>query len=166
MASAEAEPGPRIRWMTEADLPEVLEIEEASFGDPWPIAAFTDFMGGPPWWSLVLEGPAGGVAGYAVMGILFEQAELENFAIRPELRGSGLGRELLEAVVALARSGGADQLFLEVRASNAPARALYHARGFREIGVRKNYYAHPREDARVLVLDLSSGAGPGGVSSD
>jgi ribosomal-protein-alanine N-acetyltransferase len=57
---------------------------------------------------------------------------------------------LLDAALAEARARGADEIFLEVRNSNAPARALYGSRGFKEVGRRPNYYRRPVEDAIVL----------------
>ena len=65
----------------------------------------------------------------------------------------GFGRLLIHSLVSLARDSGMSAATLEVRASNAPARALYTAQGFKEVGRRKQYYRRPVEDAIVLRLD-------------
>jgi ribosomal-protein-alanine N-acetyltransferase len=69
----------------------------------------------------------------------------------PELRGRGLGTQLIEAVIAEAAHLGATELTLEVRASNEPALRLYDRAGFQRAGVRKNYYTSPIEDAYILI---------------
>lgn len=146
--------GPWIRLMREEDLPQVAAIEGEAFSTPWSLETFRSLLGRPLWVALVLEDGEGGVAGYAILGVVESQGELANLAVRKEDRGRGLGRALLEAVLAEARRRGVDRLFLEVRRSNRAALALYRRRGFRDVGVRRNYYQNPTEDARVLVLEL------------
>ena len=75
-------------------------------------------------------------------------------AVRPELRGRGLGTHLLESIVEEARHLGAASLTLEVRRSNVAAQRLYAKSGFHEAGVRKNYYTQPVEDALVLLRKI------------
>jgi ribosomal-protein-alanine acetyltransferase len=73
--------------------------------------------------------------------------ELENIVVAPSARRKGLGTRLLRALFARARDTNSDSVFLEVRESNSPARALYERAGFPETGRRKSYYANPSEDA-------------------
>lgn len=82
-----------------------------------------------------------------------DEGEILNLAVSPAGRRHGLGRALVEQAVATLRERGVGQIYLEVRESNAPARALYAARGFKEVGRRKQYYRRPVEDAIVLRLD-------------
>ena len=82
-----------------------------------------------------------------------DEGEILNLAVSPAGRRHGLGRALVEKAVATLRERGVGQIYLEVRESNAPARALYAARGFKEVGRRKQYYRRPVEDAIVLRLD-------------
>ncbi|AXK39662.1 ribosomal protein S18-alanine N-acetyltransferase [Crenobacter cavernae] len=78
--------------------------------------------------------------GVAVWMLVIDEAELLNIAVARLYQGRGLGRRLLQSVLADARAAGARRLFLEVREGNAPARALYRSLGFVETGLRKNYY--------------------------
>ena len=81
-------------------------------------------------------------------------AEVLNLAVVPEYRGRGLGGGLLDAGLAAVRARGGSEVFLEVRASNTLAQALYAARGFRTENRRRGYYRRPDEDALVLRLLL------------
>lgn len=145
---------PRVRPMEPADLPEVLAIEQEAFSVPWSEETFRSLLDREPWVLMVLERAPGVVAGYAVLGCVMDQGELANIAIREVDRGGGWGSVLLDGVLAEADRRGILQLYLEVRRSNEAAAALYRSRGFQEIGIRRNYYEQPREDARVLVKRL------------
>lgn len=80
--------------------------------------------------------------------------ELENIVVAPEARRKGLGKRLLEALMVYARETNSESLFLEVRESNAAARALYEKAGFRQVGSRKSYYINPLEAAILYRRDL------------
>jgi len=73
--------------------------------------------------------------------------ELENIVVAPEVRGTGIGKKLMDTLLVQARQTSSDAVLLEVRESNAAARRLYEKLGFRETGRRKAYYANPGEDA-------------------
>ena len=123
------------------------------FSDPWSTQDFTDCVS----FALfhVAEGEGGGdsVAGYVVALDAADEGEILNLAVAPTLRRSGLGRALVEDMLDELVGRGVRQVYLEVRESNAPARALYAAHGFREVGRRKQYYRRPVEDAIVLRRD-------------
>ena len=85
-------------------------------------------------------------------------AEVLNLAVVPEHRGRGLGGILLDAGLAAVRARGGSEVFLEVRASNTVAQALYAGRGFRMEGRRRSYYRRPDEDALVLRLLMTPSA--------
>jgi ribosomal-protein-alanine N-acetyltransferase len=93
------------------------------------------------------------IAGYVVALEAADEGEILNLAVAPDGRRHGLGRALVEQVLEALTARGIRQVYLEVRESNAPARALYAAHGFREVGRRKQYYRRPVEDAIVLRLD-------------
>jgi ribosomal-protein-alanine N-acetyltransferase len=165
-------PDVAIRPATRADVPRVHEIERASFSDPWTRESFASLLGNPHVYFAVAErhgtrpggarsggGHPGGshqaaVVGYVIAWHVVDEAEIANVAVAPEARGSGLGARLLDAAVDTARAHGAGAVYLEVRESNAPARALYASRHFAPVGRRPNYYRRPVEDALVLRLEL------------
>ncbi len=143
----------RILKARSRHLDGVMDIENASFPDPWSRAAFEDYLDTPDGELLILgEGEA--VAGFAVYHVSFEDAELYNLAVGKDFRRRGFGRALLDAVLTRAKERGAERMFLEVRRSNAPAIALYRAAGFAVCGVRRNYYALPTEDALLMDITL------------
>lgn len=143
------------RQMTEADLVCVVCIEEAVHRHPWTRGNFVDCLAeGHQCW-VVLRG--GQTVGYGVVGIAAGEAHLLNLSIASASQRQGLGAEFTRFLVGLAREGGASRLILEVRPSNAAARALYASYGFAEIGVRRGYYpeGEAREDAVVMALELA-----------
>jgi ribosomal-protein-alanine acetyltransferase len=82
-----------------------------------------------------------------------DEGEILNLAVAPAGRRNGLGRALVQHILEALTARGVRQVYLEVRESNAPARALYAAQGFKEVGRRQQYYRRPVEDAIVLRLD-------------
>jgi len=106
--------------------------------------------------ALFFVAEAGGtneVAGYVVAFDAADEGEILNLAVAPAGRRNGLGRALVQHMLEALTARGARQIYLEVRESNAPARALYAAQGFKEVGRRTQYYRRPVEDAIVLRLD-------------
>lgn len=165
----------RTRPMTPADVPVVVAIERSAFSTPWHPDSFLSLIGRYGCELRVAENAAGEVVAYAVVMFVLEQAELANIAVRSDLRGCGVGSVFLERTLERVREIGVRELFLEVRESNAAARALYRRYGFEEIGRRRNYYDRPREDALQLVkrfedetdIDIDADADPdAGVSAD
>ncbi len=146
-------PGPggrvRVRGMHTDDLAAVLAIERASFATPWSERTFRGLLRRSNARLAVVE-DEGGILGYAVAWFAGGQAELGDLAVRPESRRRGVGRLLLEAMLAAAAQEGIEVMFLEVRESNLAARALYEEAGFVEVDRRLRYYADPTEDALVL----------------
>jgi ribosomal-protein-alanine N-acetyltransferase len=140
--------------MTEADLDSVMAIENAIYTHPWTRGNFIDSLNaGYQCWVVERDGA---LAGYCVVALGAGEAHLLNLSVASAWQSMGLGTALLQFAVDLSRRQAARRLFLEVRVSNAGARALYARCGFREIGTRHDYYpAHEgREDARVLELAL------------
>ena len=102
---------------------------------------------------LVADGDDAKIAGYIVALEAADSGEILNLAVAPGGRRHGLGRALVKQVVETLRGRGVQEIYLEVRESNAPARALYAGHGFKAVGRRKQYYRRPLEDAIVLRLD-------------
>lgn len=105
------------------------------------------------WFAAVEKGELVGFAGYFAAA---DQADILDVAVLPAHRRRGIARALMETVLAEAASDGVQTMFLEVRASNAPAIALYTLLGFTPCGKRKNYYSAPREDAVLMQCPLSA----------
>lgn len=144
----------RVRPMEARDVERVVSIERASFTSAWQPETFHGLLNRPGAELWVLDHPEDGVVGYAVLWCILDQGELANIAVAEAHRGRGLGRRLLEAVLDVGRQRGLDAVYLEVRASNADALALYERFGFRQVGIRRRYYDKPREDALVMLLRL------------
>jgi len=148
----------------EGDLDEVLQIEALCFKTPWSRAAFTaelanDFSrficarasGGP---GAAGGGGAGPIAGFAIYWLVEGEVHLINFAVRPDLRRRGIGRSMMEYILADGAAARARIATLEVRTGNEAAIALYRGFGFAPVSVRPKYYVDNSEDALVMMLEL------------
>lgn len=138
-----------IRPMTEEDLGEVLRIERLSFPQPWSREAYRREMAQPFSVYVVAEDEEG-MAGYAGMWVILDEAHVTTLAVDPSKRGRGVGSRLLEHLEEEARRRGAATMLLEVRPSNRPALALYERRGFTLWGRRRKYYSDNQEDALLM----------------
>lgn len=147
------DPGFRIRPMREADLPRVMEIENACFSTPWKEPTFRGLMRRSDTDLYVAESD-GAIVGYAACWTVIDQSELGNVAVTPDARGGGIGGALVDSVVERVKERGARELFLEVRESNRVAQEIYRNRGFVVVGRRRSYYAQPTEDALVMRLRM------------
>ena len=140
--------------MTPAHLPAVAALEKRCFpADPWSENLFRFALDSPNSTILLAEGADGTLLGYAVLYTVLDEGNLDNIAVAPEFRRQGVADALLSALAGFAREHLA-RLMLEVRASNAPAIALYEKFGFRQAGLRPNYYHTPREDALIMTRDF------------
>ena len=157
VAGAESRAPVVLRPARDADIPAVLEIEQAAFGDPWSRSAFIDLLDDPRVAFLVADA-GGAVQGYVVAWFVLDEGEIGNLAVSAEARRGGIGARLLDGAIGAVRKARVDSLYLEVRDSNAAARALYASRGFVEVGRRRDYYRRPKEDALVLRLSLEPAA--------
>jgi [ribosomal protein S18]-alanine N-acetyltransferase len=144
-----------IRSAGLADAERLVPLERRCFSDPWSALGFGELLAGPFGFGLVAE-QGRTTTGYLIGRAIAGEGEILNLAVAPESRRLGVGSRLLESALQLLVGRGARQVFLEVRATNTAAQALYLRRGFLELGRRRAYYRHPVEDAIVLRLDLSS----------
>ncbi len=154
------EPSYVLRPMTRRDIPQVCEIERASFKEPWSRSDFErEFLF---WYASEMTVAARGeeVLGYSVLWHTENGLHLANVAVREDRRGRGIGRALVENAIAEARRLRAGRITLEVRESNLKARKLYEELGFRAVEIKRGYYRSDREDAVVMRLDLRRGGGP------
>ena len=138
-----------IRRMEEKDLMQVAGIEAASISPPWSEKGFRDAIALQHTIFLVAENE-GEIVGYCGCYQSLEEAEITNVAVRTDLRGHGIARKLLERLMEIGKEQGAFAFTLEVRVSNLPAIHLYESLGFESVGIRKNFYDRPKEDAMIM----------------
>ena len=152
--SAVPRDAPRLGAMTVEELDDVLTIEDAVYSHPWTRGNFVDSLGAG--YVCRTWRDAAGLIGYFVLAVAAGEAHLLNLSVALGHQRRGHGSALLHEALRLARAGGAGQLYLEVRPSNAAGRALYARFGFRQIGLRRDYYPARagREDALVFGLAL------------
>ena len=146
-----------LRPMRDADLDDVMAIEQRAYPFPWTRGIFRDCLrAGYPAWVMTEHAC---VIGYGIVSLAAGEAHILNICTAPERQARGHGRRLLRALVKLAQDQGGERVFLEVRPSNLPAIALYHSEGFNEIGRRPRYYParDGREDALVMARELVAG---------
>lgn len=147
----------RIAPMTAAHLPQVAALEQVCFpADPWSGELFQAALDNPSTAVLLAEGADGAIWGYAVLSVILDEGNLDNIAVAPEARRQGVADALLGVLTGFGREH-LSALMLEVRASNAPAIALYEKHGFAAVGRRKNYYDAPKEDAILMTLEFEHG---------
>ena len=138
-----------IRKMKAEDVPQIATLEAACFSVPWDAASLAAELENPlSLWLTAAEGQT--VAGYIGSQSVLGEADMMNLAVAPSHRRQGIARALVLELIRELTAAGVTCLTLEVRAGNAPALALYESLGFAEIGLRKNYYIRPREDAKIL----------------
>jgi len=146
--------GIEVRALRSDDIASVVAIESEAFTTPWQESTFESLLDRDGVELMVMTDARDGVIGYAVLWVILDQGELANLALTTSRRGAGLGAHLLRHVLERARARGVEKLFLEVRASNERAIELYRSFGFEDVGIRRDYYDRPPEDARVMLTML------------
>lgn len=140
-----------IEKMTADHVLQVAQLEKICFSDPWSERSVASELANPlSLWLVALEGST--VAGYVGSQTVCGETDMMNVAVHPDYRRWGIGEMLLLSLVEELKKQDSHSLTLEVRASNAPAQALYEKLGFSQVGLRKNYYRNPKEDACILQL--------------
>ena len=135
-------------------MAQVAGLEKLCFSDPWSENSIASELCNPLSLWLVAEA-AGTVVGYVGSQTVMDETDMMNIAVHPECRRQGVAAALVNALIASLKDAGSHSLTLEVRASNAPARALYDMLGFQQVGLRRNYYHNPKEDALILRKEWS-----------
>lgn len=141
------------RRLDDEDIAPLVAADQEAYPDPWTHGMFgQEIQNGASHFYVARLG--GEIAAYGGFWLVLDEAHITKITVLPQLRGQGFGRELLEWLLRRAESLGANVARLEVRESNAAARALYGAAGFREIGIRKGYYTQNNESAIVMSRPL------------
>lgn len=148
-----------IREMTMQDVVQVAAIEKECFSMPWSEQSLIDSVMREDTLFLVCEDDASDdtqtkVVGYIGMYLSFEEADITNVAVSPLHRKKGYGEALVSKTMELAKEKQLEMILLEVRKSNVPAISLYKKMGFEELGIRKNFYEHPVEDAIIMKVGI------------
>ena len=144
-----------IENMTAAHVSQIAELEKLCFSDPWSEKSIeTELSCRLSVWLVALEREQ--VVGYVGSQTVIDESDMMNIAVHPDFRRRGIAEALVAELEAALRQRGSRALTLEVRDSNAPAIALYEKLGFAQIGLRKNYYRNPKEDARILRKEWES----------
>ena len=144
----------RVRRMTKADIEQVLEVERASFAQPWSADVFSATLLLPYAHYYVAELTGNGedsrIIGECGVRDIFGEGEITNVAVLPQFRGSGVAGRMLATLIDESLEKGMTAFTLEVRAGNRPAIALYQRFGFQTEGIREGFYEEPVEDALIM----------------
>ena len=92
------------------------------------------------------------ILGYCGYYGVLDEAEITNVAVHPDMRNRGIGRDMVSALLSKANKAGIKRVLLEVRESNDPAIHLYEELGFKKLGIRKDFYEQPRENAYIMEM--------------
>ena len=139
----------RIVEMKPAHVAQVAALEKLCFSDPWSEnSVASELENELSLWLVAEEGET--VLGYVGSQTVLDETDMMNVAVHPDHRRRGVAAALITELVSRLKMRGSRCLKLEVRASNAPAIALYETLGFTQLGLRKNYYRNPKEDALIL----------------
>jgi [ribosomal protein S18]-alanine N-acetyltransferase len=151
----------KFRAMSPQDVPAVGALERSAYPFPWNEGIFRDCL--RVGYLCRVADLDGEIVAYGVVAMGAGEAHILNLCVRGDLRGRGVGRQMLMLLLERARQAGMADAFLEVRPSNQLAISLYQSVGFLQVGLRKAYYQaeQGREDALVLKLPLAD-TGPAG----
>lgn len=139
--------------MEQGHVAQVAALEAICFRDPWSEKSVASELNNPlSHWLVAVEDDA--VLGYIGSQTVLDESDMMNVAVSPAHRRKGIAEALVLALADALREKGSVKLTLEVRASNAPAITLYEKLDFKPIGLRKNYYRNPKEDALILQKEL------------
>lgn len=142
-----------IRNMREEDLQSVIRIERMSFSFPWSETSFLSEVHKTRSLSKVAV-LGDNVVGYMCAECVADEGHILNLAVNPDCRKMGIATALVENILEELKLKACRFLYLEVRASNYIAKRLYNGFGFNIVGIRKNYYVAPVEDAVIMMLEI------------
>lgn len=132
---------------------ELAQIERDTFSVPFREKDFSDIYDSEI--SNVLVATKNGeVVGYVSFTVIIDECQIINFATKRQYYRQGVGKRVMSALIDYAKSHGVLKVFLEVRESNEPAIALYKSYGFVPVGISKNHFTSPRENAILMNLEF------------
>lgn len=142
-----------IRSMGFEDIEAVVKIEKENFSVPWDENGFLSFMlrEGTIFLTALNDNE---VVGYCGLISAADEADITNVSVSQSMRKKGIGGMLLSELIKEAGESGIKKIFLEVREGNIPAISLYNGFGFKQVGMRKDYYEKPVENALLMLKEL------------
>lgn len=143
-----------FRKITEADIEDIAKLEKQIFSDAWTNKSIFETSQQPQAFITVAE-EEGKLAGYCILYYVMDEGEIARIAVDETWRRKGVGRSLLDYTGKCCVEKGIKRLLLDVRESNEGARRFYQNYGFGEDGIRKNFYAEPKENAILMSKELA-----------
>ncbi len=143
----------KIIDMNEKHIPELAKLEKICFSQPWSEKSLAEELDNRTAHFLVAES-GDNIVGYIGIFVVCESCYVSNIAVFPEYRRQSAAKQLIESACTTAKNNGAESISLEVRPSNTAAVSLYESAGFEEVGLRKNFYRAPTEDALIMTKTL------------
>ncbi len=143
----------QIEPLSTEHISQMAELEKLCFPDPWSENLFFDLLSNPlaVYFVALINGK---VIGYAGMYHILSEGQIMNVATHPEHRRKGVAEKLFGELLEYAEDNDIEEMSLEVRSENLSAIALYEKLGFEKVGIRKNYYSSPHDDAVLMSLEL------------
>jgi [ribosomal protein S18]-alanine N-acetyltransferase len=143
-----------FRPMLATDIEAVMLVEKSAYEFPWTKGIFADCL--RVGYDCIIASEADNIIGHAVLSVAADESHILNLTVDREHQGKGIGKQLLQHLIDIARIKSAEVVLLEARPSNKTAIHIYESAGFNEIGCRKAYYPAPggKEDALIFALQL------------
>ena len=142
-----------IESLNQSHIHQIALIEKECFSDPWSLDSIKGETENPlAVWFVAMDGEI--LIGYAGMNHVLDEGYINNVAIKQEYRSKGIATRLLKRLISYGEENSMQFISLEVRASNTNAIELYDKQGFKNVGIRKNFYDHPYEDAIIMTNQL------------
>ena len=136
--------------VTAAHIPQIEQLEKQCFSLPWTTELLQSQMKDAQHEFIAALAPDGTVLGYVGMMYVLDEGYISNVAVSPDYRRQGIADALITRLCEICTELELSFVTLEVRAGNAPAIALYEKHGFQRVGLRRNYYERPKEDALIM----------------
>lgn len=132
------------------DLDKIIKIENDCFSTPWTKEGFEEAIGRSYCCFITAKTKNGEIAGYCGMYQSDTEADITNVAVDKNFRRMGIAKKMVAELMRLGNLAGVKDFTLEVRVGNEPAINLYNKLGFQTVGIRKNFYRNPVEDANIM----------------
>lgn len=142
-----------FREMLVEDLDQVVDIEQNLFSVPWTKEGFLTYLMKKDTMFFVVEEKER-ILGYCSMMTVLDEGDILNVAVRSDRQKEGIGQFLVDSMLRMAEMQGIRLVHLEVRQGNGTARRLYQKLGFKEDGLRRDYYENPVENAVLMTKTM------------